>query len=47
MIPAVAYSLTSSAAESTDDSFFAALSSAWKVAPDSFGRDDPHGWGAA
>ena len=45
MIRAVAPSLTSRAAESTDDSFFAALSRAWKVAPDSFGRDDPHGWG--
>jgi hypothetical protein len=45
MIRAVAPSLTSRAAESTDDSVFAALSRAWKVAPDSFGRDDPHGWG--
>ena len=38
-------SLTSRAAESTDDTFFVARSRAWKVAPAIFGRDDPHGWG--
>jgi hypothetical protein len=43
MIRAVAPCLTSRAAKSTDDSYFAALSHAWKVALESFGREDPHG----
>jgi hypothetical protein len=45
MIRAVAPFLTSRAAKSSDDSYFAALSLAWKVDPESFGREDPHGWG--
>ena len=45
MIRAVAPFLTNRAAKSTDDSLFAALSRAWKVAPESLGREDPHGWG--
>ena len=45
MIRAVAPFITSRAAKSSDDSYFAALSLAWQVAPESFGREDPHGWG--